>query len=152
MFSIIYMKTKKNIKKYKYSTNFKEQIVIKFLVVLNMTKLYHWKTYNYAAHKASDELYEVLSKNIDRFVEVMLGKLNGERVNLENVKTIPLIDFPSGNHFDDDMISELTLFKSYLVELDNKPFLNSMTNSDLFTIRDEMLASINQFLYLLSLK
>jgi hypothetical protein len=90
-----------------------------------MTKLYHWKTYNYAAHKASDELYEVLSKNIDRFVEVMLGKLNGERVNLENVKTIPLIDFPSGNHFDDDMISELTLFKSYLVELDNKPFLNS---------------------------
>jgi hypothetical protein len=146
------MKTKKNIKKYKYSTNFKEQIVIKFLVVLNMTKLYHWKTYNYAAHKASDELYEVLSKNIDRFVEVMLGKLNGERVNLENVKTIPLIDFPSGNHFDDDMISELTLFKSYLVELDNKPFLNSMTNSDLFTIRDEMLASINQFLYLLSLK
>jgi hypothetical protein len=125
---------------------------MKFLVVLNMTKLYHWKTCNYAAHKASDELHDVLSKNIDRFVEVMLGKLNGERVHLENVKSIPLIDFTSGNHFDDNMKSELNHFKSYLVNLDNEPFLKSMSNSDLFTIRYELLASINQFLYLLSLK
>ena len=146
------MRTRKNYKKNKYSTNFKEQIVMKFLVVLNMTKLYHWKTFNYAAHKASDELHDVLSKNIDRFVEVMLGKLNGERVHLENVKSIPLIDFSSGNHFDDNIKSELNQFKSYLVELDNEPFLKSMSNSDLFTIRDEILASINQFLYLLSLK
>jgi len=148
-----YMRTRKNNKKNKhYINNFKEQIVMKFLVVLNMTKLYHWKTCNYAAHKASDELHDVLSKNIDRFVEVMLGKLNGERVHLENVKSIPLIDFPSGNHFDDNMKSELNHFKSYLVNLDNQPFLKSMSNSDLFTIRDELLASINQFLYLLSLK
>jgi hypothetical protein len=147
------MRTRKNNKKNKhYINNFKEQIVMKFLVVLNMTKLYHWKTCNYAAHKASDELHDVLSKNIDRFVEVMLGKLNGERVHLENVKSIPLIDFPSGNHFDDNMKSELNHFKSYLVNLDNQPFLKSMSNSDLFTIRDELLASINQFLYLLSLK
>jgi len=147
-----YMRTRKNIyKKYKHN-NFKEQIVMKFLIVLNMTKLYHWKTCNYAAHKASDELHDALSKNIDRFVEVMLGKLNGERVNLENVKSIPLIDFPSGNHFDTNMKFELNHFKSYLVNLDNEPFIKSMSNSDLFTIRDEILASINQFLYLLSLK
>ena len=146
------MRTRKNKKNKHYISNFKEQIVMKFLVVLNMTKLYHWKTCNYAAHKASDELHDVLSKNIDRFVEVMLGKLNGERVHLENVKSIPLIDFPSGTLFDDNMKSELNHFKSYLVNLDNEPFLKSMSNSDLFTIRDEILASINQFLYLLSLK
>ena len=146
------MRTRKNIyKKYKHN-NFKEQIVMKFLIVLNMTKLYHWKTCNHAAHKASDELYDALSKNIDRFVEVMLGKLNRERVNLENVKSIPLIDFPSGSHFDTNMKFELNHFKSYLVNLDNEPFIKSMSNSDLFTIRDEILASINQFLYLLSLK
>jgi hypothetical protein len=146
------MRTRKNIyKKYKHN-NFKEQIVMKFLIILNMTKLYHWKTCNYSAHKASDELHDALSKNIDRFVEVMLGKLNGERVNLENVKSMPLIDFPSGEHFNNDMKKQLTNFKSYLVNLDNEPFMKSMSNSDLFTIRDEILASINQFLYLLSLK
>jgi hypothetical protein len=147
------MRTRKNIyKKDKPFKHFKEKIVMKFLVVLNMTKLYHWKTCNYAAHKASDELYDVLNKNVDRFVEVMLGKLNGERVNLENVKMIPLIDFPSGNHFDDDMKREINHFKNYLVDLDNEPVLKSMSNSDLFTIRDEILAALNQFLYLLSLK
>ena len=150
------MRTRKNIYKKNKSLHplkhFKEQIVMKFLVVLNMTKLYHWKTCNYAAHKASDELYDVLNKNVDRFVEVMLGKLNGERVNLENVKMIPLIDFPSGNHFNDDMKREINHFKSYLVDLDNEPVLRSMSNSDLFTIRDEILAALNQFLYLLSLK
>jgi hypothetical protein len=146
------MRTRKNIYKKKQTKSFKEEIVMKFLVVLNMTKLYHWKTHNYAAHKASDELYDVLNKNIDRFVEVMLGKINGERVNLENVKMIPLIDFPSGNHFDEDMKKEINHFKSYLVDLDNEPILKAMSNSDLFTIRDEILAALNQFLYLLSLK
>jgi hypothetical protein len=146
------MRTRKNIYKKKPFKSFKEEIVMKFLIVLNMTKLYHWKTCNYAAHKASDELYDVLNKNIDRFVEVMLGKLNGERVNLENVKMMPLIDFPSGKHFDDDMKREVNQFKSYLVDLDNEPILKSMSNSDLFTIRDELLAALNQFLYLLSLK
>ena len=146
------MRTRKYIYKKDKHNNFKEQIVMKFLIVLNMTKLYHWKTCNYAAHKASDELHDALIKNIDRFVEVMLGKLNGERVNLENVKSIPLIDFPNGDHFNNDMKKELNNFKSYLVNLDNEPFMKSMSNSDLFTIRDEILASINQFLYLLSLK
>jgi len=146
------MRTRKNIYKKKPTQSFKEKIVMKFLVVLNMTKLYHWKTHNYAAHKASDELFDVLNKNIDRFVEVMLGKINGERVNLDNVKMIPLIDFPSGNHFDEDMKREINHFKNYLVDLDNEPILKAMSNSDLFTIRDEMLAALNQFLYLLSLK
>jgi hypothetical protein len=146
------MRTRKNIYKKKPTQSFKEKIVMKFLVVLNMTKLYHWKTHNYAAHKASDELFDVLNKNIDKFVEVMLGKINGERVNLDNVKMIPLIDFPSGNHFDEDMKREINHFKSYLVDLDNEPILKAMSNSDLFTIRDEMLAALNQFLYLLSLK
>jgi hypothetical protein len=148
------MKTRKNIhKKNKPTfTNFKEQIVMKFLVVLNMTKLYHWKTCNYAAHQASDKLYGVLNKNVDSFVEVMLGKLNGERVNLENIKSIPLIDFPSGSHFDDDMKTEINHFKNYLVDLDNEPILKKMSNNDLYTIRDEILAALNQFLYLLSLK
>jgi hypothetical protein len=41
-------------------------------------------------------------------------------------------------------------FKSYLVNLDNNIFMNKMSNADLFTIRDEILADLNQLLYLLT--
>jgi len=142
-------KTKKR-KNILSNSGFKEKIVIKFLVLLNMVKLYHWKTCSYAAHKASDELYDILNKNIDKFIEILLGKLDGNRVHLEEIHQIPLIDFSNGPSFDKDMKREINLFKTYLVDLDNEPSLKSMTNSDLFTIRDEILGSLNQFLYLLT--
>ena len=52
------------------------------------------------------------------------------------------------------MEKEITSFKSYLVDLEKIELLDTpdMTNVDLWTIRDEILASLNQFLYLLSLK
>ena len=130
---------------------FKEQLIVRFLVVLNMVKLYHWKTFNYAAHKASDELYSSFNENMDKFVEVMLGKMSGTRINLTTVKSIPLIDFPCGNTFDREMKREIASFKEYLVKLDNEPFMKTMSNTDLWNIRDEILASLNQFLYLLTL-
>lgn len=144
---------KRNTKKNRnHKDSFKEEIVKMFLVLLNMVKLYHWKTCSYSAHKASDDLYDSLNKNIDNFVEVLLGKLNGKRVNLTNEKTIPLIDFPNGPSFDEDMKTEIIKVKNYLVNLDNNSFLLEMSNSDLFNIRDEILGSLNQFLYLLSFK
>ena len=127
---------------------FKEEIVQKFLVLLNTVKLFHWKTTSFAAHKASDELYSSLNSNIDRFVEVLLGKLNGERVQLTSVHQIPLLDFPNQNF--SPMKAEIEKFKRYLVDLDNNSFLRKMANADLYTIRDEILASLNQFLYLLT--
>ena len=48
-------------------------IVITFLEFLNVVKMYHWNTRSYAEHKATDELYADLGKQIDHFVEVMLG-------------------------------------------------------------------------------
>ena len=47
---------------------------------------------------------------------------------------------------------EMERFKGYLVGLDNCAALKSMSNSDLYNIRDEMLSNINQFLYLLTFK
>jgi hypothetical protein len=133
-------------------TGFKEQLIVRFLVFLNMVKLYHWKTYNYASHKASDELYKSFNDNMDRFVEVLLGKLNGERIDLTCVNRIPLIDFPIGGYFDERMKREIESFKEYLVNLEREPFMKTMSNADLWTIRDEILASLNQFLYLLTFR
>lgn len=126
---------------------FEEEVVVKFLEVLNMIKLYHWKTHSYATHKATDELNDKLHENVDSFVEVLLGK-RGDRVNLTNKKSISLKDYSSVGEFK----RELEKFKSYLVGLDNCVALKSMSNSDLFNIRDEMLSNVNQFLYLLTFK
>ena len=122
---------------------FEQEIVVKFLSVLNIVKIYHWKTHSYATHKATDELYSKLNDDIDKFVEVLLGKI-GNRVDLTKVKSIPVRDFTSL----EQMKKEVASFKSYLVGLDSNKVMNIMSNSDLYNIRDEILGDLNQFLYL----
>jgi DNA-binding ferritin-like protein len=124
---------------------FEQQIVIKFITLLNTVKLYHWKTHSYAVHKATDELYEKLNEHIDSFIEVLLGK-TGDRVNLIRTKSISLKDFTSL----EQLKREIMNYKSYLVSLDNNSALKSMSNSDLYNIRDEILGDLNQFMYLLT--
>ena len=123
--------------------NFEKEITCKFLEMLNTIKLYHWKTYSYATHKATDELYTKLGDNIDKFIEVFLGKTQN-RINLVNVKSIRLRDMTSHDEFK-KVIQE---YKSYLVNLNNNRAINSMSNTDIFNIRDEILGDLNQFLYL----
>jgi DNA-binding ferritin-like protein len=124
---------------------FEQEIVVKYLSLLNTVKIYHWKTHSYATHKATDELYSRLNKDIDKFVEVLLGKI-GNRIDLTKVKSVPIHDFTSL----EQMKKEIVNFKSYLVNLDSNKVMRSMSNTDLYNIRDEILADLNQFLYLLT--
>ena len=145
------MKTTKNktMKIKKYSTNtFKEKITYIFFENLLMIKMYHWNTYNFSIHKATDELYGKINENMDKFMEIFLGKLNGKRIN--HIKPISIIYVNS----KDQMKKCIENFKSFLVGMDKslKSDTNSeMTNSDLLNIRDEILGDLNQFLYLLTL-
>ena len=140
-------KTRKN----RSNQNFETTIVIKFLEILNTVKLYHWKTYMYATHKATDEFHEKLAGNIDTFVETMLGKAGQgntlpNRVNLMKVKSISLKDFSSVKDFK----REITDFSKFLTGLNKTPLFKDPSSSDLITIRDEILKDVNQFLYLLT--
>ena len=127
--------------------SFGQEIVVKFLETLNTIKLFHWKTHSYATHKATDELYSKINDNVDTFVEVLLGKCVN-RVKLGHVKHISLKDF---NHVE-EFKREMENFKSYLIGLNSNKGLQLMSNSDLYNIRDELLANVNQFLYLLTFK
>jgi hypothetical protein len=135
----------------KYSSSsiaaFQKQITIVFLEMLMMVKLFHWKTHSYATHKATDELYEKLNENIDHFIEVLLGK-TGSRIDLMGQKSISLIDLNS----QEKLKAKIMSLKNYFVGLDNNKALSTMSNSDLFNIRDEILGNLNQFLYLLTFK
>jgi hypothetical protein len=123
-----------------------EKIIILCLEMLNIVKLYHWKTLKYSEHKATDELYDELNDKIDEFVETFIGK-TGKRINLTNIKNMRLIDF---NNVD-DFKKLIENSKTYLINMSNSPIF-SIENSDLLNIRDEILGILNKFTYLLTLK
>ena len=140
---ILNNKTKKNkmIKKINNNKINGKQIIVFFLCMLNTIKLYHWKTLSYSQHKASDSLYESLNSHIDQFIEVYLGK--NPRIDLSKMKSIPLNDFNSLNELKKNILN----YKNFLISISLTP-----EDSDLLTIRDELLIDLNQFLYLLTLK
>ena len=136
----------------KYSTSptlaaFQKEITVVFLEILLMVKLFHWKTTSYATHKATDDLYTKLNANIDSFIEVLLGK-TGSRIDLMSNKQIRLVDLSS----QESLKREVEAFKGYLVSLNDNKAMQTMTNTDLFNIRDTILGDMNQFLYLLTFK
>jgi hypothetical protein len=126
----------------KHRPNRRSQIVHTFIEMLNVVKLYHWKTHSYAEHKATDQLYERLGEKIDRFVEVYLGK-DEKRIQSWESK------------FERKQPMNKTDFKRRIYEY--REFLKDMSHtfdakkdSDLLSIRDDILGDINQFLYLMT--
>lgn len=121
----------------------KAKIVETFLAILNAVKLYHWKTKSYSQHQATDDLHQNLSKDIDKFVEVLIGK-SRKRIDMFT-KTLRLYDFENKRQLKSKMFE----FRDFLLDLDR--VFDPKKDSDLFSIRDDMIAEVNQFLYLLTL-
>lgn len=120
----------------------KSNIVKNFIQMLNTVKLYHWKTHSYAQHKATDELYQKLNENIDKFVEILLGK-DESRIKIID-KQIDLVDAETTSNIKE----KIHEYREFLIELSNG--LNPKRDSDLLNVRDELLGDINQFLYLMT--
>jgi hypothetical protein len=120
----------------------KSHIVKVFLEVLNMVKLYHWKTHSFAQHKATDELYERLNEHIDKFVEILLGKDESRIKMLE--KRIELVDANNVKDFK----SRIYEYRTFLIDINM--YFDAKRDTDLLNVRDEILGDINQFLYLLT--
>jgi DNA-binding ferritin-like protein len=127
--------------------SFQKEIAVIFLEMLLMVKLFHWKTTSYATHKATDDLYTKLNANVDSFIEILLGK-SGSRIDLMSNKNIRLVDLSS----QESLKREIEGFKGYLVSLNENKAMRSMSNNDLYNIRDTILGDMNQFLYLLTFK
>lgn len=127
-------------KKYVSSGN----IVKNFMEMLNCIKIFHWQTRSFAKHKASDELYEELNENIDKFIETLLGKKSTRIQHLEK-RNILYNECISGN----DSIKNIVLkFCEFLEDMDM--YFDKKKDSDLLSIRDDILGSLNKFLYLLT--
>lgn len=120
----------------------KSAIVSLFLEMLNTVKLYHWKTHSFSLHKATDELYSKLNEHIDTFVEILLGKTQ-TRINMVE-HHIKINDYDKPQDFQ----NRILFYRSFLIDLSR--YFNSSRDTDLLNVRDEILADINQFLYLMT--
>jgi hypothetical protein len=113
-------------------------IVATLTQMLHTIKLYHWRTHSYSEHKATDNLHEALSEQVDSFVEKLLGSKH-TRSNLENLHMNAYNTLPG-------LKRRMEYYKRYLQGMP------ASLGTDLLNVRDEMLGSLNQFSYLLSLK
>lgn len=118
-----------------------------FLEMINTIKVYHWKTSSYATHKATDQLFADLNTKTDEFVEVLLGKSD---INRDKVLVFPVIKVESFVN-NADCRKRVEDYKTFLLTLQANKNFNAMANVDLLAIRDEIVALLNQFLYLLTL-
>jgi hypothetical protein len=83
-----------------------------------------------------------MNEHIDRFIEILLGKDESRIKMIE--KKMRIID----NNNVVDFKSRIYEFRDFLIQMSS--YLSSRRDSDLLNVRDEILADVNQFLYLLT--
>jgi len=105
-------------------------------------KILHWQTTSFSQHKAFDEIVSSLSEHIDEFIETYMGKYG-------RVIAATKFNFSLSNYKDTDYTALTNNYISFLIGLNDK--LDKAQDSDLLNIIDEILGSLNQLKYLLSL-
>ena len=88
-------------------------------------------------------MHEKLSQQTDRFIEVLMGKTLS-RINMVENK-MRLYDFDNKVDFKHKLFE----FRQFLIDLSQ--IFPKKKDTDLMTVRDDMLESVNQFLYLFTL-
>jgi hypothetical protein len=120
------------------------KVVQFYLTLRNAVKLYHWNTLSYARHKASDDLVASIDKITDSFVEVYIGRYGRDNA-LGKAMTL---DLPG---LDEKYVVEFLKNAVDWLATRLPKFIKS-TDTDLLNIRDELIAAINQALYLFTLR
>lgn len=116
-----------------------------FFKMREQIKLYHWQTMSYSRHKATDEVLEKLDGHIDRYVEVYMGKYGRPKLTASTNTT------KLSNLSETSAVRFIKACIGYLITDLVPDSARRPADTDLTTIRDEMLAELNQLLYLFTL-
>ena len=115
-----------------------------FFQMRTQIKLYHWQTRLYSRHKASDDVLEKLDEHIDKYVEIYIGKYGRPKMDAStNTTTVQ-------NLSEGSIIKYIHKYIAYMNTVLVKRLKKDDT--DLLSIRDEMVGELNQLLYLFTLK
>lgn len=105
-------------------------------LIVNLT-LYHWETKSYARHVASGDLVNKLRVNMDKYIEVFIGTYGKQMMSKPSTITVRHLD--DGKEIIDVLSSYANEFRKIAV---------AQKNPDLQNIAAEVLADINQTIYL----
>ena len=111
------------------------QFFLEFLVNL---KMYHWRTQSYPRHKASDDCFQKMQTLIDQFVEVYVGR-HGRKPFLSSNECCAI------HSLNDKFMPK------YVQGFRNRIQRIKISDPELLNIRDEIIAELNQCLYLFTL-
>ena len=115
-----------------------------FFSMREQIKIYHWQTNEFARHKATDEVIEALDESIDKYVEVYMGKYG--RPKLAGTDAIIRLTNLTEAGVTKLVRAAINYMNGPLVK-----HLNKETDTDLINLRDEMMGSLHQLLYLFTL-
>jgi hypothetical protein len=119
-------------------------IINVLLTLRNQVKIYHWQTGSFARHKSTDDLVSSLDDNIDKFVEVHMGRYGVPHFSKNSGKIVV-------HDTSDKNAANLLHAGVKFLEKDLPKFLKK-TDTDLLNIRDEILADLNQAIFLFRLR
>ena len=115
-----------------------------FLQLRDQLKVYHWQTKVYARHMATDRILEDLEKHMDSFVEIYIGKYGRPKLTGDNA-AIRLQNLTEAG---------ATRLVRAAIKYLQGPLTRSLGvhDTDLTNLRDEIIGSMDQLLYLFSLR
>ena len=119
-----------------------EVIQTTLMQMQNQYKILHWQTMSFSQHKSFDEIVSSLMENTDEFIETYMGKYG--RVIAAGTFNITL-----ANYKDANFVALTDSYINFMIGLSS--ILDASKDSDLLNIRDEILGSLNQLKYLLTL-
>ena len=124
------------------SNNSKGSKVILFMFWLSASaKIFHWQTTKYANHQAAGALFDSITKLTDDFVEKFIGVYG--RPRFASGSSVPV-----GDMTKERMLQTLGLAKAFLSTTVQRYVAK---DTELQNIRDEILAELDQAMYLLTL-
>lgn len=115
-----------------------------FLQLRDQIKLYHWQTHVYARHIATDKQLAEIEEQIDSFVEVYIGKYGRPKISGKN-SVITLQNLTEAG--------ACRIVKAAIKHLQTvvTRSLDSKLDSELITIKDDLIKNMGQLLYLFTL-
>jgi hypothetical protein len=115
-----------------------------FFMLQTQIKLYHWQTRSYARHMATDKVLAALLEHIDAYVEIYIGKYGRPRLTKDEGTVV-------AHNMTEAGIVKFVKASIRYMENGLMKGLKS-TDTDLMSLRDEMVGELNQLLYLFTLK
>jgi len=119
-----------------------EVIQTTLMQMQNQYKILHWQTMSFSQHKSFDEIVSSLMENTDEFIETYMGKYG-------RVIAAGSFNLNLANYKDTDFVVLTDSYINFMISLSG--MLDVSKDSDLLNIRDEILGSLNQLKYLITL-